>query len=194
MARVLVINGHPDPGPERLTAALADACAEGAAAAGHEVVRLAVGALEFPVLRSRQAYERGLPCPAIARAQAALTAAEHVILLLPIWLGGPPALLTAFLEQTLRPGFAREPGAPGRPGRALLGGRSVRIVATMAMPALAYRFWYWGHGLANLRVGVLGFVGFAPIRTTLIGGAGVVAPERAARLTAQMRALGAAAR
>lgn len=190
MARqVLVINGHPDPDPARLCHALADACAAGAAAT-HAVSRLNVGALDFPVLRSRHDYENGAPPQDIARAQAMIRAADHLTLVFPIWLGTTPALLAAFLEQTLRPGYARERTTDGAMGATRMNGRSVRLIVTMAMPALAYRFYFFNHGLANLRRAVLGFVGFGPIRTTLIGGAAQVGPERAARLLAQAHDLG----
>ena len=42
---ILVINGHPDPSPERLAAALAKAYAEGAETAGHQVRRIDIGAV-----------------------------------------------------------------------------------------------------------------------------------------------------
>ncbi|MFN3614720.1 MAG: NAD(P)H-dependent oxidoreductase [Rubrimonas sp.] len=194
MGDVLVINGHPDPSPERLCAGLAAAYAQGAAQAGRSVRRLDVGALDFPLIASRHDYEHAAPPPAIAEAQAALTAAAHVALIFPIWLGGPPARLNGFLEQVLRPGFAREVSGPGRIGRPLMKGRSVRIVATMAMPALAYRWWFMGRGVGNLRRSVLGFVGFGPIRTTYVGGAFDIPPERARALIEQAQALGRAAR
>jgi putative NADPH-quinone reductase len=190
--RVLVINAHPDPDPARLCSALSQAYAEGAEGAGFSVERVEIGAMDFAPIRSQREYEHDAPPAAIAASQASLARASHVVLVLPIWLGGPPSRLVAWLEQTLRPGFAREVEGPGKIGRAGLKGRSVRIIATMGMPALAYRFYFWGHGLANLRRAVLGFVGFAPIRTTLVGGAGAVKPDRARELLAQMRALGAA--
>ena len=190
----LVVNAHPDPDPARLCHALAEAYAEGARAAGFTVERLDLGALDFPPIRSRRDYETSTPPPDIAASQAALARASHVAFVLPIWLGGPPSRMVAWLEQTLRPGFAREVAGPGEIGKAGLGGRSARLIATMGMPALAYRFWFWGHGLANLRRAVLGFVGFSPIRTILIGGAGAVPPARAAKLLAEARALGAALR
>lgn len=191
---VLVVNGHPDASSGRLCAALAQGYADGAQHAGRRVLRVSVGALDFPLIRSRAQYEDAPPPPAIAGAQAALSAATHVALVFPIWLGGPPALLTGFLEQVLRPGFAREVAAPGTLGKPLMRGKSVRIVATMAMPALAYRFWFWERGVGNLRRAILGFTGFGPIRTTYVGGAADVTPDRASRLIAEMRRLGAAAR
>jgi putative NADPH-quinone reductase len=194
MAAVLIPNGNPDPAPVRRCAALAAAYAEGARGAGHAVDRLDVGALDFPVLRRAEDYQHGAPCPAISDAQARLKTATHVAMIFPIWLGEAPALFKAFLEQTLRPGFAREVHGPGAIGKPLMTGRSVRIVATMGMPALAYRLWWWDHGLASLRRSVLSFTGFGPIRTTRIGGAGALDPARADRVFARMRALGAAGR
>lgn len=191
---VLVINGHPDPSPDRLCAALAAAYAQGAAQAGFTVRRIEVGALDFPLIASRHDYEHGAPPPAIAEAQAALTAASHVALIFPIWLGGPPARMNGFLEQILRPGFAREVPGPGRIGKPLMTGKSVRIIATMAMPALAYRWWFMERGVGNLRRAVLGFVGLGPIRTTYVGGAFDLAPDRARALIEKALALGRAGR
>lgn len=53
--RILLIEGHPDPGSERLNHALVNAYAEGATAAGHGVRRIAVGALDFPFLKTAEA-------------------------------------------------------------------------------------------------------------------------------------------
>ncbi len=47
--RVTIIQGHPDPGSKRLCHALADAYAEGVAVAGHEVTRVEVARLDFPI-------------------------------------------------------------------------------------------------------------------------------------------------
>ena len=51
MTKILIINGNPDPSSERLSAALAEAYASGAEAAGHEVRRLTFGKIDFPLLR-----------------------------------------------------------------------------------------------------------------------------------------------
>jgi putative NADPH-quinone reductase len=55
--RILLIQGHPDAGARHLCHALADAYAEGARAAGHEVRTVDVAMLEFPVLRSAEEWE-----------------------------------------------------------------------------------------------------------------------------------------
>ncbi len=80
--------------------------------------------------------------------------------------GWVPALLKGFLEQVFRPGFAIN---PDKPWGGLLKGRSVRIVVTMGMPALFYRWFYRAHSLKSLERNILAFAGLGPIRATLIG-------------------------
>ena len=166
--RILILQGHPDPGQGHLCEALAKAYGEAAAAAGHAVEWLEVGRLDFPLLRRKADFEtpEALP-PSLAEAQAAIGRSDHLLLVYPLWLGGMPALLKGFLEQVLRPGFAfayRQRGWERR-----LKGRSARVVVTMGMPALAYRCWFGAHGLKALRRSILGFCGFRPLRSSLFG-------------------------
>jgi len=191
--RILVIDGHPDPEPGRLVHALAQAYADGARSAGHEVRRLDVARLDVPLLRTQEDYRHGVPPSVIAAAQGDMAWAEHVVFVFPLWLGGMPALLRGFLEQTLRPGFAAESRGSGMPVKRLTG-RSVRIVVTMGMPALAYRWWFGAHGLKNLRSGILALVGFGPIRDTLFGRVEDVSPATRTGWLEAVAALGREAR
>src|SRR5690606_40376980 len=105
------IQGHPDPRGGHFGHALAQAYAEGAASAGHELRTIAIAALDFPLVRTREEWEDGRPPPAIAAAQEAIAWANHLVLVYPLWLGAMPAVLQGFLEQVMRPGFALEPTA-----------------------------------------------------------------------------------
>ncbi|QHE75872.1 NAD(P)H-dependent oxidoreductase [Hydrogenophaga sp. PBL-H3] len=167
--RILLIDGHPDPSADRLNHALVNAYADGATAAGHEVRRIALGTLDFPVLRTAEAWHHGALPPNLQSAQEGMAWAEHVVIFFPLWLGDMPALLKAFLEQVARPGFAVSPEGAKPFGRKALSGRSARVVVTMGMPALAYRWYFRAHSLKSLERNILGFVGFAPIHETLIG-------------------------
>ncbi|MGM0584695.1 MAG: NAD(P)H-dependent oxidoreductase [Pseudomonadota bacterium] len=167
--RILILDAHPDPDPARLIHALADACAEGAQAAGHETRRLRLADLDFPLLRSRAEFEDRAPPPAIARAQRDVEWAEHMVWLFPLWMGGPPARLKAFCEQLFRPDFAAPDTASGGLPRGRLKGRSARLVVTMGMPAPAYRLWFLSHGVKSLERGVLRLSGVAPVRRTYFG-------------------------
>jgi putative NADPH-quinone reductase len=168
---------------------LADAYAAGAAETGHTCHRVEVASLDFPLLRSQKAFEADSPPADIQWAQEKITAAAHVVLVYPMWLGTMPALTKGFLEQTLRPGFAFDYAEKGLP-RKRLGGRSARVVATMGMPAFAYRWFYHAHSLRSLERNILKFCGFGPVRHTLIGGVGNLDDQRAEKLRKQLRTLG----
>jgi putative NADPH-quinone reductase len=167
--RILILQGHPDAARPHLCHALADAYADGADSAGHTVRRLAVGALEFPLLRSKADWDEGALPAGLAAAQADIAWAEHLVLLFPLWLGGMPALVKGFLEQVARPGFALSRFTEGELPKKLLAGRSARIVVTMGMPALVYRWYFRAHSLKALERNILGFVGIAPVHETLVG-------------------------
>ncbi|NKE45769.1 NAD(P)H-dependent oxidoreductase [Roseomonas frigidaquae] len=189
--RILILDGHPDPDPARLIHALADAYAEGARQAGHAVTRLDVARLAFAPLRSAAEWEAEAP-PDVAAAQAALAAAEHIVILTPLWLGDIPAALKAFFEQVLRPGFAFPRGARGLDA-GLLRGRSVRLVVTMGMPAMLYRVFFRAHSLRSLERNTLRFVGLKPVRWTLLGNVAGGSPARRQAWLDRLRKLGAAA-
>ena len=168
--RVLLIQGHPDHGSPHYLHALADAYAQGARDAGHELRQVDVAELDFPLLRSKLEWESG-PLPAtLLPAQQSIHWAEHLVLFFPLWLGGMPALMKGFLEQVARPGFAlARPGESQGGATKLLKGRSARLVVTMGMPALVYRWYFRAHSLKALERNILGFVGIAPIYETLVG-------------------------
>ena len=164
--KILIIDGHPDPDPRRFVHALARAYAKGAA--DYEVRVLRLAELDFPLLRKAKDWMESAPPPAIATAQADIQWADHLVILYPLWLGDVPALLKAFLEQTMRPGFAlsyREHGFPKK----LLAGRTAHIVVTMGMPAFFYRLFYGSHSVKSLERNILKFVGIKPIARTVIG-------------------------
>jgi putative NADPH-quinone reductase len=165
--RVLIIDGHPDADDARFVHALARSYAQGAAAGGHDVRRIDVAKLAFPLLRSRDAWEHEVPPMAIAAAQADLAWATHLVILYPLWLGDMPALLKGFLEQLLRPGFAV--AMEGGLGAGLLHGKTARLVVTMGMPAIFYRFYFGAHSVKSFERNILKLVGIRPVRHTLIG-------------------------
>jgi putative NADPH-quinone reductase len=192
MARhIVIIDGHPDRSKERLCHALAEAYAEGARAAGHKVQKFEIAAIDFPFLRSKQQFDQGALPDSLQPAQDAIGAADHLVILYPLWLGSMPALLKAFLEQIFRPSFAYDL-ADARSGKFTkrLKGKSARIIVTMGMPALAYRWMFGAHSLKSLERNILGFVGIAPIKETLYGMVEVASPETRQKWLAEMATLG----
>jgi putative NADPH-quinone reductase len=169
MTRILVIDGHPDPAEEHFIPAAAARYADGARSAGHEVRGIRVARLDFPLLRDGRDWDTGTPCADIAKAQADLVWAEHIVILYPLWLGCMPALLKGFLEQALRPGAAVPKDRSSPFGTKPLSGRSARIVVSMGMPGFFYRWFYGAYSVKILRRNILSFCGISPIRTSVIG-------------------------
>jgi len=189
--RILVVQGHPDPSGNHFDHALAAAYAEGAEAGGHEVRRVDVGAIDFPLIRSREDWQSEDVPEAIASAQGDVLWCDHLFLVYPLWLGTMPALLKGFLEQVLRPeyAFGDTPGRMQHPLR----GRSARVVVTMGMPAFVYRGFFRAHSLKSLERNILHFVGIRPVRSSVVGGVEGRASSRERSLRA-IRRLGEEAR
>ena len=166
--RIAIIQGHPDATARHLLHAMAGAYAEAATAAGHEVRRIEVARLEFPLLRTQQEFETGALPHALAQARDDMRWAEHWVFLFPLWHGTMPALFKGFLEHIFRPGFAMEYRKDGFPKR-LLAGRSARIVVTMGMPVLMYRWYFGAFGVRGFERSMLSFAGIKPIRESLYG-------------------------
>ena len=191
MKRVVIIQGHPDPKGSHFCHALADAYARGAEAAGIDLTQLVVAQLDFPLLRTKEDWETGAVPPDIQRAQQAVLRADHLVIIWPLWLGAMPAILKAFLEQVFRPGLAGIKNAPGKMAwQSVLKGKTARIVVTMGMPALIYRWYFGAHSLKSLERNILRFSGIGRIHETIIGMVEAGGPKRHTRLLEKLERYG----
>lgn len=191
---ILIIQGHPDNSRSHLCHALADAYALGAREGGHAVESVDVAGLDIPILRRAEDWVEGNTPDGVKAAQKAILKADHLVLIYPLWLGTMPALLKAFLEQAIRPRMLEGSTDSLHDLQRLLKGKSARIVVTMGMPAIAYRFWYRMHSVKSLQRNILGFVGVMPIFTSLIGLVDHISPARAQKLLFKMTQLGRSGR
>lgn len=118
---LIILNGHPDPRPERFCAALCDAYERGAKAASWMTRRLDVGRLGLGALaghdRNRAAQEE------VETMLAAIRAAGRLVVVFPLWVNEPPEML-----QTLFHRLACMPDG-ARPSQ-------TRVIVTMELPAL----------------------------------------------------------
>lgn len=188
--RILLIQGHPDANQHHLCNALERAYTRGAVDAGHDVRHIDIAALEFPLLRSQQEWEHGALPASLKPAQDDIYWAQHLVFFFPLWLGDMPALLKGFLEQVARPNFAFHAEDSNPFAHKGLTGRSARVVVTMGMPALVYRWYFRAHSLKSLERNILGFVGIAPINESLIGMVGNMDEKTAKKWFAKMEMLG----
>jgi putative NADPH-quinone reductase len=188
--RITIIQGHPDAQARHFGHALADEYAKGAEDGGHEVKRIEVAHLDFPLLRTKEDFEKGVPPDSIKLAQDAIKWADHLVIIYPLWHGSMPALLKGFFEQVFRPGFALEYGKSERMPKKLFTGKSARIVVTMGMPAFVYRWFFLAHSLKSLKHDLLGSCGIGPIKSSLIGSVEGMDDRQRAGWLDEMRGLG----
>ena len=166
MAIIAIIVGHPRSGS--FCAALGDAYAAGARAAGHQVTLTRLSEIRFDPC-ARQGFENPPLEPDLRATQEAIGAADHTVWVWPLWLGYPPAILKGFLERVLTFGFAadRIDGPPFY--RPLLTGKSARVIVTMQMPALVFRFFAGARAAKTFSKQILAWTGMKPVRRTYFG-------------------------
>ncbi|MBI1385341.1 MAG: flavodoxin family protein [Rhizobiales bacterium] len=186
--RVLIIQGHPDCGTPHYCHALAEAYRSGATGAGAEVEHVDIARLAPEPLLSEAAFATP-PDEAMRAVQQQVLRAEHLVVVFPLWLGTMPALVKAFFEQLARADFAVSERGGGWP-KQNLAGRSARVIVTMGMPALAFRFLFGAAGVRCLRNGVLSMSGVGPVRETYIGGIGALDERQRARWLERVADLG----
>jgi putative NADPH-quinone reductase len=100
--RILIVNGHPDPRPERFVAALCNAYESGARAAGCDIRRMNIAEDVMPAARSLDG--QGLPWlrDGFPKMFDTLNWADGVFVAFPMWMGGPPPALKQFFEEFAR--------------------------------------------------------------------------------------------
>jgi NAD(P)H dehydrogenase (quinone) len=186
MARIAIVVGHARKGS--YCEALGQAYRRGARAAGHDATFFVTSAMTFdPVLH--EGFERVQPLePDVQSAHDAILAADHLVIVFPLWLGTLPAILKGFLERVLQPDLV-EPAKQGKFVK-ILKGKSARIIVTMGMPGFIYRWWFGAHAVKMLKRNILGFVGVRPIRTTIYGSIEGAGDERRRRWLREIEALG----
>jgi len=126
---ILVVNGHPDPRPERFCAALCDAYEAGARIRGCATRRIDVGELHLSALTAAKTAE---PLDKLEQAFRLMRAADRLAIFYPLLADGPPDELRQLFDYVARLRAHLEPASLG-------GTKSARIVVTTTMPAFLYR-------------------------------------------------------
>ncbi len=162
---ILIINGHPNR--ESLSTALAESYRIGAFSNGHSCDTLNLVELQFdPVLKSDRSDTRNLE-PDLFEAQEAISKADHLVFVFPIWWGTYPALLKGFIDRVFLSGFAFRHHENSTKWSKLLKGKTARIIATMDTPKWYYSMFYKNFGFRAMRQGLLEYCGVSPVKTTV---------------------------
>lgn len=165
--RILVILGHPKS--NSFCGALANSYVEGATAAGNEVQLISLGKLSFdPVLHNGYDTIQELE-PDLVLAQAAITWAQHIVFVYPIWWGAMPALLKGFIDRLFLPGFAFKCREGSQFWDRLLSGRSAHLLVTMDTPPWYFHWVYRMPGHNQMKRTILEFSGIRPVAVSSFG-------------------------
>ena len=183
---VLVINGHPDPRPERFCAALSDAYASGAEESSRAVRRLNVGHLTL--LLAQAQGKRGPVAPEVERALGMIRWAGHLTIVFPLWLDEAPQPLQQLLTASAHSrglSLADRTANARRP-------QTARTIVTMEMPAFAHRSLHRAKGRAAFDAPSLLLPGVKMEAPTFIGCVNAISTEQRKRWLEMMRTLGMA--
>ncbi|QDW63837.1 NAD(P)H-dependent oxidoreductase [Oerskovia sp. KBS0722] len=187
--RVLIVIDHPYEGS--YSRALAAAAIRGATSAGHDVDVIDLDLDDFdPVVRRADlgAWREGRTVdPRAAEYQDRLAAADHLVLVHPVWWEVMPARLKGFFDKVLVPGFAYTESQVGTL-QGLLGLSGVTLVTTMTTPGPLYRLWFGAPVHRVVARGVFGQLGVPRVRWVNHPRVAEISPARRARwLTALER-------
>jgi putative NADPH-quinone reductase len=165
--KVLIIDGHPDP--ESFSAAIATELKKKSQDQSESTTLLSLRDLEFdPILRNGYRVIQNLE-PDLVKAQELLKESDHIIVITPIWWGGPTALLKGFLDRVMLPGFAFKYRKNSAWWDKYLTKKTGHLIVTGDAPAWWLR-WLRGDSTVKMLVAsTLNFVGIAPVRVTRLG-------------------------
>ena len=137
--RIAIIQGHPDTQARHFCHALADEYVKGSQDGRHEVKRIGVATLDFPILRKKEDFEKESPPDAIKQAQDEINWAG-TISLSSIRSGSAACPLCSkhFSNKSFVPALPSILANLTRMPKKCLTGKSARIIVTMGMPAFVY--------------------------------------------------------
>jgi putative NADPH-quinone reductase len=130
LGKFLIVNGHPDPRPQRYCAQLCAAYAGGAHSAGWDADVLTVATLSSAIEQAFDDRDGEKPPSNLAAALVSMRQAARLTIIFPLWLDRPPELLAQFFHIADRSNASSQKGNVAQP---------TRIVVTMEMPAFAHR-------------------------------------------------------
>ena len=162
MKKILIINAHPLK--DSFCTALAQSYKSGAEQSGATCKLVNLIDLNFdPIMR--YGYKKRMEMePDLIQIQQDITDADHLVLVYPNWWATYPAQLKGLFDRAFVPGFAFKYRENSPLCDKLLTGKSARVIVTMDTPGWFYSLIYKNAGHIAVKVGVLSFSGFKPVK------------------------------
>lgn len=185
--RIFVLNGHP--AERSLSFALANAYAEAARLAGHDVRMMHVHELQFDMDYGLGGFKNAKPLePDLEKVLSNIEWAEHVVLTTPMWWGGMPAKLKGLIDRSFLPGRAFD--TRGKIPKPILTGRTGRVFLTSDTPGWYFWLVYRNALKWQLKKQVLGYIG-VKTKVTALSGASHIKDKKLSKWIDQAKTLGA---
>ena len=164
MKTILIINAHPVK--DSFCAALAQSYMKGAEQSGAKCKLVNLIDLKFdPILQ--YGYKKRMDLePDLLQIQQDIKAADHLVLVYPNWWATYPAQLKGFFDRVFLPGFAFRYRDNSPLCDKLLTDKTARMIVTMDTPGWFYSLIYKNAGHNAVKVGVLQFSGFKPVKVS----------------------------
>ena len=160
---LLVLNGHPDPRPERFCAALCQAYETGARESGWSTERRDVGALALAALSAQR--RNNAEQSAITEMLEAIKQADRMIVVFPLWANEPPPMLQALFHR-----LSNLPDGTKLP--------PTRLIVTMELPAFILKPAAWARQRAANDSYAVALPGITTRNVTVIGSVNTIGQER----------------
>lgn len=174
MKKILVFLGHPDK--NSYSGHLADTYENTAREAGHDVLRLNIGDLNFdPVLHMGYKTIQELE-PDLTMVQEKINWADHIVFIYPNWWTTMPAAFKGMFDRMWLPGFAFNFEKPSHRLIQRLKAKTARVIIVCGTHSPFMTWWKFGDYTNEIAHGILGFAGIKT-RVTPFGPAERVKPE-----------------
>jgi NAD(P)H dehydrogenase (quinone) len=155
--KILILLGHSDK--DTFTGAMADHYQAGAQDAGHEVIRVNIGEINFdPILHKGYKEIQQLE-PDLLQLQESFRWADHIVIVYPNWWCTMPAILKGLFDRIWIPGFAFNFDKQTKKLIQRLKGKTGRVIIIAGSHSPFKTWWMFGDYTNEIQHGILGFAG-----------------------------------
>ena len=165
--KILIINGHPDH--ESFCVGVSNAYKKGVLNSNAKVREIDIRSLDFNPNLEFGYRKRAELEPDLIKAQEAVSWANHIVWIFPVWWGSYPAIMKGFIDRVFLPGFAFKKRENSIWWDKHLTGKSARVILTLDQPSWYFRWINGRPTYFSMKKLFLQFVGIQKVKFTTIG-------------------------
>jgi len=167
MKKIVVIVGHPNK--DSFAGSVAESYKKGALKSKFKVDVIYLGELKFNLLLEKGYKEVQKMEKDLIEATRKIVEADHLVFAYPIWWGGVPAILKAFIERVFLPGVAFKYRQGNPIPERLFRGKTARLLVNMDAPVFWHKAVIGAAGERMLKKAVLEYCGVKTLGVNYFG-------------------------